>query len=84
MMVFGAVGGSNNPCHFTGRFNRRFPLQFFPRVRIWYQEYESSVWKRCACAVGGALGGTTSGQEWQGSGVAIPSLEGSGSLLVYL
>ena len=32
MMVFGAVGGSNNPCHFTGRFHRRFPLQFFPRA----------------------------------------------------
>ena len=45
---------------------------------------ESGVWKRCACAVGGALGGTISGQEWQGSGVTIPSLEGSGSLLVCL
>ena len=29
MMVFGAVGGSNNPCHFTGRFHRRFPYNFF-------------------------------------------------------
>ena len=36
MMVSSAVGGSNNPCHFTGRFHRRFPLQFFPRVRIIY------------------------------------------------
>ena len=34
MMVFGAVGDSNNPCYFTGRFHRRFPQHFFPHVRI--------------------------------------------------
>ena len=43
MMVFGAVGGSNNPCHFTGRSHRRFPLQFFPRVRIIDTKYGSAA-----------------------------------------
>ena len=33
---------------------------------------------------GWVLGGTISGQEWQGSGVAIPSIEDSESLLVCL
>ena len=83
MMVFGAVGGLNNPCHFTGRFHRRFPLQFFPRVRI--IDTGSLVYGSAAHAQWvGVLGGTISGQEWQGSGVAIPSIEDSGSLLVCL
>ena len=34
--------------------------------------------------MGGALGGTISEQERQGNGVAIPSLEDSGSLIVCL